>query len=59
MLERRARSDRLRKILTYYDQNKFIFTLPATLKASIGKVCPPPPRATALGASCGQWTDRR
>ena len=40
MLERRGRSDRLRKILTYYDQNKFIFNLPASLQAALLQVWP-------------------
>jgi hypothetical protein len=38
MLERRGRSDRLRRILTYYDQNKFIFTLPAALQTAVAQV---------------------
>jgi len=38
MLERRDRSDRLRKMLTFYDQNKFFFNLPASLKAAIDRV---------------------
>jgi len=40
MLERRGRSDRLRKMLTFYDQNKFFFNLPASLKAAIDRVRP-------------------
>jgi len=38
MLQRRVQADNLRKRLTFYEQNKFIFNLPAMLRVAIAKV---------------------